>query len=289
MKSLLLFFLLSVGLASAQEPSPAQPADPDQPIPAQPALPATPASPAVAAANAPEAGPTVTVLADSSLKNVLQALAQAWADSQPDGPLMPITLTNAATMRSRVVANPAWDVVIDADLADVKALTDQGLLAPEGQHELARNSLVILGRAPLVKADAPDWFDLVGDEWKKVALGDPNLTASGRAAQHALQKHDLLGDDHKNLYVYAGTEALALQLVERDQADAVFLYRSDLGHVTLPGFDITALTSDDAPPIFYTAAVGRLAKNPTAAHSFIEYCASSAARDIWTRFGFEMN
>jgi molybdate transport system substrate-binding protein len=283
-KSILLLFLFSAGLAGAQTPSPAQPADPSQAIPAQPALPAP------AGADSPgDAGPTVTVLADSSLKSVLQALAQAWADAQPDGPQMPLTLTNAATMRSRVTANPTWDVVIDADLADVKALTDQGLLAPEGRHELARNSLVILGRAPLVKAEAPDWYDLVGDEWKKIALGDPNLTASGRAAQHALQKHDLLGDDHKNLYVYAGTEALALQLAERDQVDAVFLYRSDLGGVTLPGFDIMPLSGDDAPPIFYTAAVGRLAKNPAAAHSFIEYCASDAARDIWTRFGFEMN
>jgi molybdate transport system substrate-binding protein len=294
LKSLVLFFLLSTGLACAQTPIPAQPVDPNQPMPAQPVEPVTPVTNAVpsiepGAPNPANAGPNVTVLADSSLKNVLQELAQAWADTQPDGPRLPITLTNAATMRSQLQSNPAWDVVIDADLDDVKALTDQGLLSAEGQHSLARNTLVIYGRSPLVKADALDWFDLVGGEWKKVALGNPDLTASGRVARHALQKHDLFGDDQKGLYALAGTEALALQTVERDQADAVFLYRTDLAGVSLPGFEIMTPDSGDAPPVFYTAAIGRLAQDPARARAFIEYCASDAARPIWTKYGFELN
>jgi molybdate transport system substrate-binding protein len=286
LKALLLFFFLGAATAAAQTAIPAKPVDPDQPMPAQPAVPATPS-----AAPAPPSttGPSVTVLADSSLKNVLQELAQAWADTQPDGPQMPITLTNAATERSQLQSNPAWDVVLDADLDDTKAMTDQGLLAVDGQRSLARNTVVILGRAALVKADQPDWFDLVGGEWKKVALGNPDLTASGRVARHALQKHDLFGGDHKGLYTLAGTEALALQVVEKDQADAVFVYRTDLAGVALPGFEVTTLSSDDAPPVFYTAAIGRLAKDPARARAFIEFCASETARPIWLKYGFDMN
>ncbi len=291
MKSLVLFFVFGAGIACAQVAIPAKPVDPDQPMPAQPVAPAPNAVPSIepGAPNPADASPSVTVLADSSLKNVLQELAQAWADTQPDGPRMPITLTNAATMRSQLQSNPAWDVVIDADLDDVKALTDQGLLSPQGQRALVRNTVVIYGRSPLVKADAPDWFDLVGGEWKKVALGNPDLTASGRVARHALQKHDLYDDDHKPLYALAGTEALALQTVERDQADAVFVYRTDLAGVSVPGFEIMTLDGADAPPVFYTAATGRLAKDPARAHAFIEFCASDAARPIWTKYGFELN
>jgi molybdenum ABC transporter molybdate-binding protein len=292
LKSLLLLFVFGAGLACAQAPVPATPVDPNQPMPAQPVLPVTPAVPSIepgATNPAPEAGPSVAVLADSSLKSALQELAQAWADTQPDGPLMPITLTNAATIRSQLQSNPAWDVVIDADLDDVKVLTDQGLLAADGQRPLARNTLVIYGRSPLVRADQPDWFDLVGGEWKKVALGNPDLTASGRVARHALQKHDLFDDDHKPLYTLAGTEALAIQTVERDQADAVFAYRTDLAGVAVPGFEIMPLDSADAPPVFYTAAVGRLARDPARAHAFIEFCAGDAARPIWTKYGFELN
>jgi molybdate transport system substrate-binding protein len=288
LKSLLLLFLLGTGIACAQTPIPAQPVDPNQPMPAQPIEPVTPSAPP-AVPNPADAGPNVSVLADSSLKNVLQDLAQAWADTQSDSPRMPITLTNAATMRSQLQSNPAWDVVMDADLDDVKALTDQGLLSAEGQRSLARNTVVVYGRSPLVKEDAPDWFDLVGGEWKKVALGNPDLTASGRVARHALQKHNLFGDDQKGLYALAGTETLALQTVERDQADAVFVYRTDLANVSVPGFEVMALGSDDAPPVFYTAAMGRLAKDPVRASAFIEFCASDAARPIWTKYGFELN
>jgi molybdate transport system substrate-binding protein len=285
-KAFSLFFLLATSAGWGQTPIPAQPVDPNQPLPAQPA---TPSQAAVAPVIPADAGPSVTVLADSSLKPVLQALAQAWADTQDDGPQMPLLLTNAATMRSRLQANPALDVVIDGDLDDVKAMTDQGLLAPDGQHSLARNTLVILGRSALVKSDALDWFDLIGTEWKKVALGNPDLTVSGRVARRALQKHDLFDDDHKNLYVLAGTEAQALQKVEQDQADAVFVYRTELAGLDLPGFDVMPLSSEDAPPIFYTGALGRLAKNPTLARSFLDYCAGDAAREIWKKFGFETN
>ena len=289
MKSFLLFFLLTAGFSHAQTATPAQPVDPSQPIPAQPALPSSPQASPIST-NAPTAtAPTVTVLADSSLRAVLQALAQAWADDQPDSPQVPLSLTNAGTIRAQLQSNPAWDVVIDADLDDVKAMTDQGLLSPEGQHSLARNTLVLFGRSPIVKEDAPDWFDLIGTEWKKVALGDPDLTVSGRVARHALQQHGLFDDDHKGLYSYAPTETRALQIAEREQVDAVFLYRTDAAGISLPGFEIVPLGSTDAPPVFYTAALGRLSKNPVAARAFIEFCAGEAARDIWKKFGFETN
>jgi molybdate transport system substrate-binding protein len=289
------FFLLAIlcaGLASAQTPSPAVPADPDQARPAQPVEPGPAPAPAVAPAGTADASApqsSVTVLADSSLREVLQELAQTWADSLPDSPQLPLTLTNAGTILTEMQSNPAWDVVISADLADVKTMTDKGLILPDGQHSLARNTLVLYGRKALVKDDDLQWFDLIGTEWKKVALGDPAQVTSGRVARHALQKHDLFDDDHKSLYVYARTGALAAQMAERDEADAVFVYRTELAKISLPGFDVFPLDSVDAPPVFYTAAVGRLAKNPDGARAFIAYCGSEAAREIWAKYGFETN
>jgi molybdate transport system substrate-binding protein len=288
----------------AQPAIPAQPADPSQARPAIPVqpdsitppdeTPPTPSSPpsttnAPAATAAPIA---VSVIADSSLKLVLQDLAQAWADSQDNGPQVPLTLTNAGTLRSKVesgAANANWDVVISADIDDTKALTDKGLLLADGQRSLARNVVVVYGRKALIKDDDLDWFDLIGTEWKKVALGNPDVVASGRVARHALQKHDLLGDDKKDLYLYGMTDSLALGHLQRGEADAVFLYKTDAAPLTLHGFDIFPLTTDDAPPVFYTASVSRLAKNPAAAHAFIDFCGSTDARPIWAKYGFETN
>jgi len=130
---------------------------------------------------------------------------------------------------------------------------------------------------------------LIGTEWKTVALGNPDLVASGRVARRALQKHGLLDDDHKDAYVYAPTETLALAVVQREQADAVFFYKTDAAKISLPGFELFLMTTDDAPPVFYTAAVSRLAKNPALARAFIDYCGGADAKPIWAKYGFETN
>lgn len=298
-------FLLTLGDISAQPAIPAQPADPNQPRPALPVVPDSITPPGLTAPSTPastnsapvstnasaDQAPQVTlaVIADSSLKQVLQELAQTWADNQDSSPQVPLTLTNAGTLTAKVEAACAWDVVISADVADVKDMTDKGALAPDNQRSLARNTLVVYGRKALLKDDDLDWYDLVGSEWKKVALGDPNLVASGRVAQHALQKHDLLGDDTKSLYDYEPMEKLAVAVVDREQADAVFLFKTDAMRMNLPGFEIDPINSDDAPPIFYTAGVSRLAKNPTLAHAFIDYLSSDAAKPVWAKYGFETN
>jgi molybdate transport system substrate-binding protein len=290
------WMFLGAGLLplSAQTPTPARPADPHQAIPVQPVQPSPPApSPAPAPpTNAPPpapSSPTLSIMADSSLREVLQELAQSWADSLDSGPQVPLTLTNAGTMRAKIMAATPCDVVIGADIQDMKEMTDKGQLFPAGQNSVARNSLVIYGRKALVKDDELEWFDLIGSEWKKVALGNPDLVASGRVAKRALQKHGLLNDDNKNVFVYEGTEALALQVAEQEKADAVIVYKTDLAHISLPGFEMVPLKSDDAPPVFYTAAVCRLAKDPVLAHAFIDYCTGEAAREIWARHGFETN
>jgi molybdate transport system substrate-binding protein len=275
----------------AQPAKPAQPADPTQ---ARPALPVTdeltpnrPASPATNSA-APVAG-AISIIAESSLKAVLAEIAQAWADNQDPAPQLPLSFTNSGTILAKVEGGPGFDVVISADVADIKAMTDRGVLLADDQRSLARNSLVIYGRKALVKDDDLDWFDLIGSEWKKVAVGNPSQVASGRVAQHALAKHGLLDDDHKGLYTYAMTDALAIAIVQRDQADAVFAYKTDVAKLNLNGFEIYPLNTDDAPPVFYTAAVCRLAKNPAQARAFIDFCGGNDAKAIWAKYGFETN
>jgi molybdenum ABC transporter molybdate-binding protein len=267
------FFLVGMAALRAQTATPATPADPNQARPAVPVVPDSLTPPQMRpdtstnAAPTTASGPSLPIIADSSLKQVLQELAQSWADAQDSNPQVPLTLTNAGTLRAKIEAGSTWDVVISADVQD----------------------MVIYGRKALVKDDELDWFDLIGSEWKKVALGNPELTASGRVASRALQKHDLLNGASKDFFVYTPTEALALAVVEREQADAVFLYKTDLPKTNLHGFDVFPLTTDDAPPIFYMAAVSRLAKNPELARAFIDYCDSEAARAIWAKYGFETN
>src|SRR5579863_3125487 len=157
-----LFFLallmLSLTPLCAQQPAtPAQPVDPHQARPALPVVPdsltprAAPATNAASTNGAPSpAAAILSIGADSSLREVLQELAQSWADSVDSSPQVPLTLTNAGTLRAKVEAGTKWDVLISADVEDLKAMTDKGLLFADGQRSLARNTLVIYGRKALV-------------------------------------------------------------------------------------------------------------------------------------------
>ncbi len=286
----------------AQAPTPARPVDPNQAIPAQPVTP-MPAIPAGSTTNTPPAGTgtnapdadqqaplvTLTVLADSSLKQVLQELTQGWADSQPSGPQVPLSLANAGTIRTKVTDGTVWDVVISSDVEDVKAMTDKGILLAAGQRSLARNTVVIYGRHALIKDDDLEWFDLIGTEWKRVALGNPEFVGSGRVAKRALDKHDLYDDDHKKLYTLAPNEERVLGFAEREQTDAIFVYKTDLDGVNLPGFEVYPLKYEDAPPVFYIASIDAKSKNADLAKSFLDYLTGDTARAIWTKYGFETN
>jgi molybdate transport system substrate-binding protein len=286
-------FLFSAAPLAAQTAVPATPADPSQGRPALPVAPeaVTPSkviNTAPAAPPAPAAQVAISIIAESSLKPVLQELAQTWADNQDGGPQVPLVLTNTATIRTRAEAG-GYDVIISADVDDMKAMTTKGVLLPDNQRSLARNSLVLYGRKALVKDDELEWFDLVGGEWKKVGLGSPDLVASGRVAKRALLKHKLMNDDNKDVFVYGQTDALTLSLAQSEKVDAVFAYRTDAARMKVPGFEIMPIQAEDAPPIFYTAAVSHTSKNAELSRAFIDFCTSEAGRAIWTKYGFETN
>jgi len=303
LKSFLLLwaiFVLASAHSSAQPAAPAQPVSPDQARPATPVAPdeltpgasmsaVTPAPSTNAAPVAATATASISVIAESSLKAVMAELAQTWADNQDTSPQMPLAFTSTGILAAKAQAGPDYDVVISASLDDIKALTDKGVLAADGQRMLARNIVVIYGRKAMVKDDELEWFDLIGNEWKKIALGKPDTVASGHVAERALQKHDLLGDDNKNLYTYTMTDGLALGQAQAEKADAVFAYKTDVARLTLNGFEVFPINSADAPPVFYTAAVSRTAKNPALAHAFIDFLSSDAAKPIWAKYGFETN
>ena len=110
--------MLSLMPLCAQTATPAQPVDPHQARPALPVVPdtLTPPELAVPATNAPStnsaptpAVPVLSIVADSSLRDVLQELAQSWADSVDSNPQVPLSLTNAGTLRARVEGGAKWD------------------------------------------------------------------------------------------------------------------------------------------------------------------------------------
>lgn len=231
------------------------------------------------------ANDSISITADSTLRGVLPDLTQAWADSQ-SGMRVELQFANADNIRKLLVEGKAGDVVIMADLPEAKTAAKKGFLLEDSLKTVARNELIIYGRKPLLADEELDWYDLLAREWEHLALPNPELTWTGRAAQAAMQKHgvaDRLKGDGVHL---GGNETVTLDFARRGEADAVFLLRTDLSKITIEGYVVHAIDAADYPPFFYVAAIGKTSKSASAARSFIDSLATKEAAEVWKKAGF---
>jgi molybdate transport system substrate-binding protein len=235
---------------------------------------------------APSQGQDVlAVAADSSLRGALQELAQAWADNTDDNKKVELSISNVETLKNEVAKGAPWDVVILAGADEARQLTEQGKLDPQGQRNIARNELVVLGKKALLKDEEPEWHDLVRNEWRRMALGNPALTASGRFAQKAMEKRDLW-DRVKAEARLAPTETLALDFARRNDADGVFIFRTDLKGITLDMYEVYPVDPKDHPPVLYVAAVVKGAAKGALGRDFMQFLVSEEAMLVWKKWGF---
>jgi len=229
----------------------------------------------------------LAIAADSSLRNALKELTQAWANSRNNGEVE-LELANDGALRDGIEKGQAWDVIILANPNTIKTLTASGSLQPAGQKPVAKNELVVLGHKPLITDEELEWNDLIDQEWTGVAMGDPEKVASGFYAVSAMQKRGV-DKKMKSAPVLGGDDRDALANAQRDETDAVFLFRTDLPEPAIPGYDVFKIDPADYPPIIYTAALPKNSRQPALAADFIAFLQSKTAREIWKKWNFSID
>lgn len=225
------------------------------------------------------------ITADNTLRSALPELTQAWADKQSDTSVE-LQFTNSETMQKQLVEGKAGDVVIFADAGDVKEATKRGYILAADIKTIARNELVVYGRKGLLPDEELEWFDLLTREWETLAMGDPARTASGRAVQAALRTHQLDARTKGEGTRLCGNEVVALDCARRNEVEAVFLLRTDLGKAALDGFVIHPINRADYPPFIYSAAPTKNSKSAAAARSYIQSLAAKESLPVWSKYGF---
>ncbi len=236
-------------------------------------------------AGAVRADNTISITADSSLRPVLPQLVQAWADDQADMKV-DLQFTNSELLQKQVVEGKAGDVVIFASANDAREASRRGFIAGDDMKTFARNELVVYGRKGIVKDEELDWYDLLAREWDTFAMGNPSATVSGRAAKSAIEKHDLAARLKSDGLHLAGNETAALNFAKRGEADAVFLYRTDLVKANLQNFVIFAIDAGDYPAIDYTAAPCKNTKAIETGRSFIKSLTTAEAQETLKKAGY---
>jgi molybdate transport system substrate-binding protein len=221
----------------------------------------------------------VTVLAPSSLTDVLPRVAEAW--TAETGQRAALTFDASSRLARQLESGSVAEVFLSADEQWMDWAAERQLVLPETRRDLLGNSLVTV--VPSGSSFVPrSVAELASPEILHLALAGENVPA-GRYARAALS--NLGGPDAVSARVVSGdTVRTALEWVARGEAQAGIVYATDAE--IEPGVQVAfVFPADSHPPIVYPGAVATSSRQRQASVSFLAFCAGGG-RPLFEEAGF---
>jgi molybdate transport system substrate-binding protein len=227
----------------------------------------------------------VTVFAAASLTSALQEIDTAYA--KMSGLQVKESFASSSTLARQIEAGAPAQVFISADTKWMDYLARKGLIA--ARSPLLGNELALI--APAASPISPraidrnlDWLGLLGHDGR-MAVGDPDHVPAGIYAKEALQNLGAWKDLEKRL-ARADDVREALAYVERSDAPLGIVYVTD-ARASAKVKIVGVFPESAHSPIVYPEGIVKGAESP-AVQNYYRYLQSSAARNIFARYGFKM-
>ena len=234
----------------------------------------------LAGTSALRAAEPATVLAASSLEDVLTKAADAFHAAGHPRPVLAFA-SSAASARQLAAGAPA-DLILTADMEWMDWLAARGRINPASRRTVASGRLVIAGQPGQAwigsRAALLDALDN-----RRLAVADPDSVPAGRYARAALTRMRAWPALSKRLAVAENVRA-ALALVERGAAPLAVVYETDL-RVTDDAVLAGRFRAGSHPPILYPAARVAGSKSPEAG-AFLAFLTSPRGQAIFRAYGF---
>jgi molybdate transport system substrate-binding protein len=237
-------------------------------------------------------GDSLRVFAASSLRGAFTDLAQVFEAEHP-GVTVKLDFGGSQRMRSQLEFGARADVFASADIIQMDALVEQGLVA--GQPvDFALNSLVVLAMG---KGPVKNIADLAR-KGVKVVLANENVPVGSYSVQvlENLSQDPLYGlgrgfkdDVLANRISGEPNVNYAFQKVVLGEADDGIVYETDTAKALDAGvMHMLFIPIPDAANVSarYPIAVLKDAPEPELAQLFVQFVLSSAGQNLLQRYGF---
>ncbi|GAB6926801.1 molybdate ABC transporter substrate-binding protein [Paenibacillus sp. JCM 10914] len=241
-------------------------------------------SPADSNATESESNPQpiqLTISAAASLKSALDEAGELFETQYPH-----ITLRynygGSGALAQQLEQGAPVDLFISAANAPMDRLIDKGIVDADAVQLMLRNSLVLIESA--ASNDLSQLQDLLKPNVRIVAIGEVDTVPAGEYAKEALQNEGLW-EEVETKAVYGKDVTQVLAYVESGNADAGFVYSTDIQHSTKVRQVIT-IDPDKHRPIEYPAAVPNQASHPDEASRFLEFMNMPEVEQIFSQAGF---
>ena len=223
----------------------------------------------------------ITVSAAISLKDALDQLGREYERDNP-GAKVTFNYAGSGTLQQQIEQGAPVDIFFSAAEKQMDDLQSKDLVDVGTRRNIVSNQLVLI--VPASNTTIHSFQDLSNVSVKILALGEPSTVPAGTYARQTLEHLGIWGGVEKKVVLAKDVRAV-LTYVETGNADAGMVYQTDAQGSSKVRI-VTVAPADSHDPIIYPAAIMKAAKNPSAAASFLAFLSSSAAREVFAKYGF---
>lgn len=225
----------------------------------------------------------VIVSAAASLKASLEEAGQRFEAEHPNVTLR-YNFGGSGSLGQQMEQGAPVDLFVSAATEPMDRLVEKGIVNSDAVQLMFRNTLVLI--EPADKKNVKQLSDLLNQEIRVLAIGQPDTVPAGEYAMEAL-RHEGLWEDVESKAVYAKDVTAVLAYVESGNADAGFVYKTDVKNSDKAVLALE-VDPDKHQPIEYPGAVLADAKHPQEAKELLEFMKTPEIKDIFTTAGFEV-
>lgn len=234
----------------------------------------------------PAPAATVTIFAAASLKNALDAAADAFR-AQGDVELK-ISYAGSMALAKQIEAGAPADIFLSADIASMDYLVQKSLIQADTRVDLLGNTLVLIAprtsKLEKVALTSDALAAAIGEG--RIATGDVASAPVGKYAKAALQKLGLwtLAEPR---FAFAENVRSAMMFVAREEAPLGIVYVTDAK--SEPKVKVVAVFPESSHPrIVYPVALTTSARGDPPA-KFLAFLKGAASRAIFEAQGFSVS
>ncbi|HEX3029366.1 MAG TPA: molybdate ABC transporter substrate-binding protein [Clostridia bacterium] len=225
---------------------------------------------------------TLTISAAASMTDVMKDISNMYKKEKPNVTIN-FNFGSSGSLQKQIEQGAPADVFISAGVKQMNILRSEKLVISETVKNLVLNDAVlIVNKKPSVHVKG--FKDLVNDDVKVIALGEPKSVPSGQYAEQIFNYYKIL-DKVKAKAVYGKDVREVLTWVEQGNADAGVVYKTDA--MSSNKVKIVEIAANDThSPILYPAGVVSASKNISAAKDFMKFITGAKAKAIYKKYGF---
>jgi molybdate transport system substrate-binding protein len=230
------------------------------------------------------AGQELTLSVAISMKEAIEEVGRAFGAARP-GVALRYNLGSSGQLQKQIEAGAPVDLFVSAGARQMDELERRGLIAPDSRRAFARNVLTVIKPAAST-VDLARPGDLLDPRVSRVVIGDPRTVPAGQYAQESLRALGLWERLQPKL-VLAENVRQVLDYVSRGEAEAGFVYVTDMAVRAQGAKEVFRPSEDTYQPVVYPAAVVRASRQPALARAFVDRLLSREGQAVLARLGFQ--